>query len=122
MIINFFEHQKKIAKNLVAFIRLHGYSKRSLSILTGISRPTIDQIIKGESPNQTTFNTQISKINETFQLPADYLITVQVIPVQSPPLAYAYSDYGDIDNNRSDKAINLLEGLDNILDIYSIYV
>ncbi|MFD0717648.1 helix-turn-helix domain-containing protein [Paenibacillus sp. GCM10027626] len=121
MSINFFEHQKTIAKNLVTFIRVKGYSKLSLSKLTGISRPTIDQILKGESPSQTTYNGQITKINQTFDLPDDYFITAQSTSSLSLPLSYAYSDhsYGE---EKSEQTNELLEGLDNVLDIYSMYV
>ncbi|KOP64816.1 hypothetical protein AMS62_05800 [Bacillus sp. FJAT-18019] len=121
MNINFFEHQKTISKNLVAFIRVRGYSKLSLSKLTDISRPTIDQILKGESPSPTTYNGQIAKINQTFDLPDDYFITAQSTPSISLPLAYAYSDHGD-GLEKSKQAKELLEGLDNVLDIYSMYV
>lgn len=121
MTINYFEHQKTISKNLTAFIRVKGYSKLSLSKLTGISRPTIDQILKSESPNPTTYNAQILKINQTFDLPEDYFITAQTTPSISLPLAYAYSDHGN-GVEKSEKTKELLEGLDNILDIYSMYV
>jgi len=96
-----------------------GYSKLSLSKLTGISRPTIDQILEGESPNQTNYNAQISKIIQTFHLPDNYFIIARVAP--SLPPAYAYSDHG-IGVEQSPQAKELLEGLDNVLDIYSMYV
>lgn len=121
MNINFFEHQKTIAKNLITFIRVNGYSKLSLSKLTGISRPTIDQILKAESPSQTTYNAQIAKINQTFELPEHYFITAQATPSLTLPLTYAYSDHG-LNVEKSEKTTELLEGLDNILDIYSMYV
>lgn len=121
MNIVFFEQRKVIARNLLSFIRLKGYSKKSFSILTGISRPTIDQILKAESPNPTTFNAQIAKINETFNLPADYFITTQEVSTEPLPLAYAYLDHG-IGEERSEQVKVLLEGLDNVLDIYSMYV
>ncbi|MGO0063318.1 helix-turn-helix domain-containing protein [Brevibacillus fluminis] len=121
MSINFFEHQKTIAKNLLTFIRVKGHSKLSLSKLTGISRPTIDQLLKGESPSQTTYNGQIAKINQTFELPDDYFITAQSTPSLTHPLAYAYSDHR-VGMEKSEKAKELLEGLDNVLDIYSMYV
>lgn len=88
MSINFFEHQKTIAKNLVTFIRVKGYTKLSLSKLTGISQPTIDQILKGESPSQTTYNGQITKINQTFNLPDNYFITAQSTPSIALPLPH----------------------------------
>lgn len=121
MSLNFFEYQEVIAKNLLAFIRSKGYSKLSLSKLTDISRPTIDQILKGDSPNPTTFNSQIKKINQAFELPDDYLITDIPIVVTTAPLAYAYSDRGS-DQEKSPLSIELLDGLDNILDVFSMYM
>ncbi|MNH44511.1 hypothetical protein D3C79_1066910 [compost metagenome] len=54
-------------------------------------------------------------------MPADYFITTQEVTSQSLPLTYAYSDHG-IGEERSEQVKDLLEGLDNVLDIYSMYV
>ncbi len=121
MSLNYYEYREIISNNLIAFIRAKGYSKLSLSKLTGISRPTIDQILKGESPNQTIYNSQIAKINETFDLPEDYLITAVPVASTPPPLTYAYSDHGN-DYEKSDVAKEALFGLDSILDVYSMYL
>lgn len=121
MNINFFEHQETIAKNLLTFIRLKGFSKLSLNKQTGISRPTIDQILKAESPNPTIYNAQIAKINETFDLPRDYFLKSPEISLTPSRPAYAFSDHGT-DTERSSTAKELLDGLDNILDIYSMYL
>lgn len=119
--INYFDHQENIAKHLIEFIRYRGFSKLSLSKQTEISRPTIDQILKANSPNPTTYNAQIRKINETFNLPEDYFLTSK-IQITSPTSIYAYSDNKDTKNERSAVAQDLLDGLDNILDIYSLYL
>ncbi|MDT3428715.1 transcriptional regulator with XRE-family HTH domain [Paenibacillus forsythiae] len=121
MTINFFEHQDTVAQNLITFIRLKGYSKLSLSKLTGISRPTIDQILKCESPNQTTYNAQITKINEVFGLREDFFLTAQPVAFSPALPFYAFSDHGS-GSERSPQARELLEGLDNVLDIYSMYL
>ncbi|MEK3875675.1 XRE family transcriptional regulator [Paenibacillus sp. FSL M7-0420] len=120
MSINYFEHRETIAKNVVNFLRLKGFSKLSLSKQTGISRPTIDQIIKGESPSPKQYNSQIEKINHAFALPEDYFITSR-IPLSSAPPAYAYSDHG-AGSAKDPMVRELLDGLDNILDIYSLYL
>lgn len=120
MSINFFEHREVIAKNLVTFLRLKGYSKLSLSKQTDISRPTIDQIIKGESPNPKQYNSQIAKINHTFDLPEDYFITARFTLTPSPSI-YAYSDHS-AGTARNPIVKELLDGLDNVLDIYSLYL
>ncbi|GBF73425.1 transcriptional regulator [Paenibacillus sp. 598K] len=123
-VVNYFDHKQTIAKNLHNFLVEEGYSKRSFSTLTGISRPTIDLILKGESPSPTTFNAQILKINEILQLSPEQLIEVprtfnNTQKVQKP--AYSYSDHG-IDEEKNERAQDLLNGLDNVLDIYSMYV
>ncbi|WP_411348485.1 XRE family transcriptional regulator [Paenibacillus sp. WLX2291] len=118
---DFFSHQQHIAQNLTAFIRLKGYSKLSFSKLTGISRPTVDQILKSESPNPTLYNQQIAKITQTFQLPDDYLLRNQpeLLPTSHSP--YAFSDHAK-GSERTPEAKELLEGLDHILDLYSMYI
>jgi transcriptional regulator with XRE-family HTH domain len=120
-LVNYYEHQNLIAQNLITFIRLKGYSKLSFSKLTGISRPTLDQILKGDSPNQTTYNTQISRINEALNLKEDFFLKTQPLTVASPVVTYAFSDHG-VEAKRSMQAKELLDGLDNILDIYSMYM
>ncbi|TDQ40720.1 XRE family transcriptional regulator [Aureibacillus halotolerans] len=121
MSINFFEHKKTIAINLLTFIRKRGYSKLSLSKLTGISRPMIDLILKAESPSPTTYNGQITKINEAFDLPEDYFLTTQGITSSSDRSISSALDRG-ISKEKSERTKELLEGLDIILDIYSMYV
>lgn len=95
---------------MVTFLRLKGYSKLSLSKLLNISRSTIDEIIKCENLSSMQYNKQIEKINEIFDLPDDYLITSVT---SKPPKTYTYSD---------PKVKELLDGLDNVLEIYSLYL
>ncbi|MEK4264171.1 hypothetical protein [Paenibacillus sp. FSL L8-0499] len=117
MNINFFEQQDTVTKNLITFIRLRGYSKLSFSKLTGIPRPTIDVILSPSNSNPTTYNTQISKITEVFELPFDYFLRK---PIKS--LATTSRTHIDSDNQRSPQAKELFDGLDNILDIYGTYL
>ncbi|MBP2114054.1 hypothetical protein NST69_04350 [Paenibacillus sp. FSL P2-0089] len=115
MSINFFEHREIISNNMVIFLRLRGISKLSLSKQTGIPRLTIDQIISGETPSPKQYNLQLTNINHTYELPEDYFITS--LPSVQP--TYAYSSIGD---SAKDPVVReLLDGLDNILDIYSLY-
>lgn len=110
--MNFFDHRETIAKNLVTFIRKKGYSKLSLSKLSDISRPTIDQIIKGEGLESEQYNKTIEIINKTFDLPDNYFIT---------PTTYTCSD-DCVGSEREPQVKELLDGLYNILDIYSLYL
>ncbi|MDO3411325.1 helix-turn-helix domain-containing protein [Saccharibacillus sp. CPCC 101409] len=119
--INYFEYQDSIAKNLLDFIRLNGYSKLSFSKLTGISRPTIDRILRAESPNPTVYNDQIDRINTAFNLNEKYFLTAQTSAFYSSAPAYAFSDHGT-QVERSWQAGELLDGLDNMLDIFSMHM
>jgi hypothetical protein len=118
MSLNFSDHREMIAKNLVTFLRLKGYSKLSLSKLSGISRPIIDQIIKGESLNPNQYNKQIEKINKTFELPDNYFITSHS---SITPTTYTFSNLY-VNSERTPEVKELLDGLNNVLDIYSLYL
>jgi transcriptional regulator with XRE-family HTH domain len=118
MSLNFFDHRETITKNLVTFLRQKGYSKLSLSKLSDITRPTIDQIIKGEGLNSEQYNKQIEKINKTFDLPVNYFITPLI---SITPTMYTYSDHVAV-SERSSEAEKLLDGLNSILEIYSLYL
>lgn len=113
MPVNYFVHKETVVKNLISFMRLKGYSRLSLSKLSGIERPAVDQILNGQNANELVFNSQIMQINQTFDLPDDYFLTTQIESISSVPLGIT---------ERNAEAQELLDGLDNILDIYSIYV
>jgi hypothetical protein len=119
--IDYFEYREQIAKNFLSFLREKGYSKLSVHKLTDISRPTIDLILKGESPSPKTYNSQIAKINETFKLDPDYLLEIHEERPALHAYAYAYSDHGS-DAEKSPTTKDLLNGLDNILEVYSLYL
>ncbi|MGO4271808.1 hypothetical protein AB4Z22_18540 [Paenibacillus sp. TAF58] len=115
MEINLFNHQDTIAKNLLTFVRLRGYSRLSLSKITGISRNEIDQLLSSVSPNPNLYHSQIIQITKTFDLPIDYFLITDSHN-ESP------SERNLFEYQRSPKATELLQGLDNVLDIYSMYL
>ncbi|WP_322902798.1 helix-turn-helix domain-containing protein [Paenibacillus campi] len=118
---NFFAQKDSIAQNLLNFIRVNGYSKLSFSKITGISRPTVDQILKAESPSPVIYNAQINKITAALNVSEDFFLTKPSLLTTSSTSAYAFSDHAQ-HLNRSQEAKQLLERLDNMLDIYSMYV
>jgi transcriptional regulator with XRE-family HTH domain len=119
MSLNFSDHRETIVENLVSFLRLKGYSKLSLSKLTDIDRSTIDQILKCEGLNSKQYNRQIKKINKIFDLPEDYFITS--LSSKIPTIMNTYSDH-DVGSGKNADVKELLCGLNNILDIYSLYL
>ncbi|WP_426454481.1 hypothetical protein ACP26L_17655 [Paenibacillus sp. S-38] len=111
MPVNYFGNQRTIAYNLIVFMRLKGCSRLSLSKLSGIDRSVIDQILGGENTNESLYNSQITQISKTFELPNDYFLKTQTDLMPQPPLA----------RKRNSIAQEYLDGLDNILDIFSMY-
>lgn len=118
MSLNFLDHRETIAKNLVTFIRMKGYSKLTFSKLSGISRITIDRIMKGGSFESEQYNRQIEKINKAFDLPNNYFINPLI---STAPTTYTRSN-DSVGSERDPQVEELLDGLDNILDIYSLYL
>jgi len=117
MEINYYEHQVNIAQNLIAFIRQEGYTKLSLSKLSGVPRPAIDQMLLrgGENISEKLYNTYILKISQTFNLQEDFFLRISENPKPNYPLSPAH-------NERSEVAKELLIGLENMIGIYSLYV
>lgn len=116
MLTNFFEHQETVANNLFALMRQNGYSRLSLSKLTGVPRPAIDQILlSGENNiNELVYNSYIMQINQTFDFEGDYLLTTK--EVAKP------SSISSVNSERSPEAEEALFGLECIMDIYSMYI
>ncbi|OMF25627.1 hypothetical protein BK133_21285 [Paenibacillus sp. FSL H8-0548] len=121
MTINFIEHRESITRNLIIFMRSKGYSKLSLSKQTNISRSEIDQILKSDRFNQSNYNSHIMKINESFHLPSDYFLEPQVTTV-SPHANADVCSHDGVETQRSPEVQLLFDGLDNIFDIFSMYV
>lgn len=119
-----FENRDRIAENIVLFMRSKGYSKMSLHKLTGISRPTIDKLLKGESPNPTELAKQITKLSDTFQLDLNVFLRDPANKTSSNvAVSYQYSDraarHPGVERTQLTK--ELLQDLDNLLDIASLY-
>lgn len=116
MLTNFFEHQETVANNLFALMRQNGYSRLSLSKLTGVPRPAIDQILlSGENNiNELVYNSYIMQINQTFDFEEDYLLTTKEVAKSS--------SISSVNSERSPKAEEALFGLECIMDIYSMYI
>lgn len=115
-----YDNRYKIGNNLLQFIKDNGYTKSSFSKLTGLSRPTIDKLIKGEIDNNTNLKKHVDKIITTFNIKLEELIDYK---------------YAESDNNRevvasnnapeeyelSDKDKRMFGFLDDIIDLYEVY-
>lgn len=118
-----FTNKKQIAEHLDLFIRLRGYSKSSFSRKIGLSRPTLDKILSGNSTNETIFNKQITEIELAFQLPVGYFLTTpHVTSSMWPSPTLQFSDY--LQNERESKHVHtqLLDELEDLMDIAALYL
>jgi len=119
--LDLYNHRKDIGKNLSLYIRLKGYSKSSFSRLVDISRPTLNQILSGESPRKT-FKEQITQITQTLNLPLDYFLTKPAFELdrwRTP--AVQYSDNAP-EGERNLMARELLEDLDQLMSMAALYL
>lgn len=117
-----FEYRKLIGENLNTYIRLKGYSKSSFAKLTNISRPTLNQIFSGDSPNPTSYQDQMARITTALELPLDYFLTSPVIPIEKwrTPMIQ-YSDRAP-KAEREPQVKELLDDLDELMSLAALYL
>lgn len=118
-----FNHRETIGKNISTYIRLKGYSKSSFSKLTEISRPTLNQLLSGDSPSPKTFEDQINRITGVLELPIDYFLNEPVISSERwrAPMIH-HSDRAPNGDRDNVLAKQLLNDLDDLMSIASLYL
>jgi transcriptional regulator with XRE-family HTH domain len=99
------------AGNIKRLLRSKGYSRRSFSIVTGIDRAHVDHLLSDDESllDASTHSAYLDLLREKFDLPGDYFTQELPIEMEKP-------------TQRSARAQELLDGLDNILDIYALYL
>jgi predicted XRE-type DNA-binding protein len=115
-----YDNRYKIGSNLLDFIKDNGYTKLSISKLTGISRPTIDKLIKGEIDNNTTLKSHIDKIVTTFNIDLEQLINYKHLELENSDRMVA-SNNSPEEYEVSDKAKKMFNFLNDIVDLYEVY-
>lgn len=116
---NLFDNRRSIGPKLVEIMKSKGHTKVSFSKLTGISRPTLNNLFKGETDSKTTFTTHINKIIETVNVTLEEIIncnennTTQSIAV--------FSDNAPDEHNISPDAKEMFNVLDGILHLCELY-
>lgn len=109
MTMNYFIHQETIVKNLISFMREKGYSRLSLSKLTDVPRSAIDELLSVWSGDASEYNSLFERIRSRFDLPIDYFTKEVALPQSSAIIL-------------SPEVQELRHGLENVLDIYSMYI
>ncbi|WP_025676897.1 hypothetical protein [Paenibacillus massiliensis] len=107
--MNYVEYQQSVSINLTLFLRENGYTRLSFSKLTDVPRTIVDQLLSGWSGDESECNMYVEKIRHKFELPVDYFLKdVTLLPSPKEQLRPEIQE--------------LYDGLDNILDIYSLYI
>lgn len=120
--MSLFLNKEIIAENLGMFIRLKGYSKSSFAKKVNVSRPTLDQLLEGQSPNETTFLKQLEKIAEAFQLSKESFLSPPQIEQTYAATSLQFSDHLEHTKDRTPQNQQLLDDLENLLDIATLYL
>ncbi|NMM64638.1 helix-turn-helix transcriptional regulator [Clostridium sp. P21] len=115
-----YDNRYKIGSNLLDFIKDNGYTKSSISKLTGISRAIIDKLIKGEIDNNTTLKSHIDKIVTTFNIDIEQLINYKHLELENTDRMVAFDNSLD-EYEVSDKAKKMFNFLNDIVDLYEVY-
>jgi len=113
--VNYYDHQQTVKESIIAFMRQKGYSRSTFAKLTNIPRTAIDQLLlQGEEKiDISTYNAYILQINQRFNFAEGNLLKVTPKPnlLPSPPAQ----------TERSALAQEALDGLEQILDVFSMY-
>lgn len=120
--MNLYTFRKQIGKNLMEYLHLNGYTKTSIARKTEISRPTLNQIFEGSSPNATNYNEQIKKITESLNLSPDYFLNPSMDKEEKWLMTNVqFSDHSP-GYERSELAQELLNDLDELLIVAAFYI
>ena len=113
-----FEQRAIAGHRLKDCIREKGYTKISFAKKAGISRPTLDKLLKGCINNKSTFDKHLQKILSVLELSVDELIYYNRPPkgVES-----VYTQNEPKDYRMSEKAQKQYKLLMDILDLCEIY-
>lgn len=114
-----FDNRKIIGPKLLEIMKHNGHTKLSFYKLTGISRPTLNNLFKGEIDSKTTFTTHINKIIETVNITLEEIINYnENKEIQSVAV---FSDNAPVEHDFGPEAKEMFNVLDGILHLCELY-
>lgn len=116
-----FENRKLIGENILSIIKDNGYTKSSFSRITDISRPTLNELIKGEVNNLTTFKTHIQKILKSHNMNEEQLLNYVPKHKMKKELVFALSDNAPVNHVIKPNAQEMFGILEDIVHICELY-
>ncbi|AGK97109.1 helix-turn-helix domain-containing protein [Clostridium pasteurianum] len=115
-----YDNRLKIGENLLKLINDNGHTKSSFAKLTGISRPTIDKLIKGDIDNNTTLKTHVDKILNTLNIRLEELISFTNEETINSEVMIASNNAPD-NHKISDSAKRIFSIINDIVDLCEVY-
>lgn len=116
---NLFDNRKAIGPKLLEIMKSKGHTKVSFSKLTGISRPTLNNLFKGETDSKTTFTTHINKIVETVNITLEEIVNCN--ENKATESVAVFSDNAPDEHSISAESKEMFNVLDGILHLCELY-
>lgn len=116
---NLFDNRKTIGPKLLEIMKSAGHTKVSFAKLTGISRPTLNDLFKGETDSKTTFTTHIKKIIETMNVTLEEIINYNENKITENVVVF--SDNAPTEHDFDPKAKEMFNVLDDLLHLCELY-
>jgi len=115
-----YDNRFKIGKNLLKLINDNGYTKYSFAKITGISRPTLDKLIKSEVDNNTTLKTHVDKILNVLNISLGELLNLTNEETINNDIMIA-SNNAPNKHEISDSAKRVFCIINDIVDLCEVY-
>ncbi len=116
-----FENRKLIGENILNIIKDNGYTKSSFSRVTNISRPTLNELIKGEINSLTTFKTHIQKILKSQSMNEEQLLNYVPKSKMKKELIFALSDNAPENHTMKRNVQEMFGILEDIVHMCELY-
>lgn len=114
-----FDNRKTIGPKLLEVMKNKGHTKVSFSKLTGISRPTLNNLFKGETDSKTTFTTHINKITEAVNITLEEIINYNENKmIESDAVFSDNAPDQHIYDPETKEMFNVLDGILHLCELY----
>ncbi len=116
-----FENRKLIGENILNLIKDNGHTKSSFSMITNISRPTLNRLINGENDSFATFKTQIQKILDSQKMSSEQLLNYTPKYKKKEDFVIAQSDNSPEYHTMNSNAQEMSDVLRDIAHLCELY-
>ena len=115
-----FEHRSLVASKLKDCIKDRGYTKISFASKAGISRPTLDRLLRGAIDNKSSFDRHMQKILKILNMTVEDLMLYQGEPTKTI-ISTVYSQNAPEEHVMSDIAKRQYDLLLDVIELCAIY-